>query len=73
MEALRKIESRSTLVYFCVIFFLSVFSKELSRYIMSEQKYTKQNRILLVESSCTKVSCPYEAPQFVGNLSLESP
>ena len=34
--------------------------------IPSEQKWTKQNRILLVKSSSTEVSCRSEVPRFVG-------
>ena len=35
---------------------------------MSEQKWTKQNRISLVEPSCAKVSDPSEVPQFDGKF-----
>ena len=37
-------------------------------YIMSEQKWTKWNRIRLVEPSCVEVSDSSEVPQFDGEL-----
>ena len=35
---------------------------------MSEQNYTRQIWIRLVEYSCAKVSDPSEVPRFVGEL-----
>ena len=37
---------------------------------MSEQNWTKQNRIFLVRYSCAKVSGPSEVPRFTGKLIL---
>ena len=35
---------------------------------MSEQKWTKQNQIRLVESTCAKVLDPSDVPWFDGKL-----
>ena len=37
---------------------------------MSEQKESRQNKIILVKRSCAKVSCPTEVPGFVSKLSF---
>ena len=53
-------------VHFCVIHFLVFFKMPFK--ITSEEKRTRKNWILFVESSSTKVSGPSEVPQFVREL-----
>ena len=50
-------------VRFCIIHLWPLF--KIAFNIMSEAKFTRKNRIRLVEYSCSEVSCPSEMSRFV--------